>query len=81
MAVRCTLKCRVEDMPKPPYGYSLPNTGKKQPVYSTSRFWTPERLKVLKSLRDEGKDYNEIAEEFGCTPDACRRQWYKASGY
>ena len=48
--------------------WSKVNRGANKGDYGRPVFWN-------------GKSYAEIAEEFGKTPEACRRQWYKASGY
>lgn len=61
--------------------WSKVNRGANKGDYGRPVFWNEARLRVLKDLRDQGKSYAEIAEEFGKTPEACRRQWYKASGY
>lgn len=61
--------------------WSKVNRGANKGEYGRPVFWNEARLRVLKDLRDQGKSYAEIAEEFGKTPEACRRQWYKASGY
>lgn len=61
--------------------WSKVNRGINSGSYGRPVFWNEDRLRVLKDLRDQGKSYAEIAEEFGKTPEACRRQWYKASGY
>lgn len=61
--------------------WSKVNRGANNGNYGRPIFWNEARLRVLKQLREQGKDFNEIAEEFGKTADACRRQWHKASGY
>lgn len=60
--------------------WSKVNRGINNGAYGAPRFWTDERRKVLKELREQGLSFAKIGEEFNKSADACRRQWYYING-
>lgn len=45
--------------------------------YSMKIVWTPEKLKVLKMLRDTGESFTDIARVLGVTSQAAKSAWHR----
>lgn len=52
------------------------NKGINHGVYGRPRFYTPAQDAVITQMRNEGKSFKEIGEEFGKSAEAIRRRWY-----